>query len=428
MTVVTSDNRYGTAQLIVAPTLAQGANYTTIASALAAAVSGQTIFIRPGTYTENITLVAGVDLAAYGGDGLTGIVTISGNVTASYNGIVSITGIRLITNNAACLTVSGSSTSTLYLIGCTITGSNATAMSINAANFAINVNNSICNTLSNNLLFAITTIAGIAFRSSQVSAGSGANTIAAGAVNIFNCTIGTFSITTSTTGGVNCYNSFWDNSGANLICLTFAGTGTGNVFNSSLFAGSASIATIGSGCAMHFNTCALSSSNTNVLTGAGTLNYGGLTYDSSSSTINTTTRNFLIESPRVESWTPTVVGSTGAGTATYTVQVGSYTRIGPLVYLTFALTWNTGTGTGNLMIGGLPVNIVATAGLRTIGTLTLGSSLAPPAATVTVYSTAAGDANQTQLFCQVSNATGGGAAIAYAAAGGCNGTIIYIAA
>jgi len=59
----TSDNNYGTAKLIVDATAGSG-NYTTIAAALAAASSGQTIFIRPGTYTENLTLVAGVNLTS----------------------------------------------------------------------------------------------------------------------------------------------------------------------------------------------------------------------------------------------------------------------------------------------------------------------------------------------------------------------------
>ena len=51
----TSDNTYATANIIVAPTLAEGANYTTIAEALTAASSGDTIFVKPGTYTEDIT-------------------------------------------------------------------------------------------------------------------------------------------------------------------------------------------------------------------------------------------------------------------------------------------------------------------------------------------------------------------------------------
>lgn len=54
-------------------------------------------------------------------------------------------------------------------------------------------------------------------------------------------------------------------------------------------------------------------------------------------------------------FSPTVVGSTSAGTATY--QYGTtarYTRIGRVVYVEIWISWISGTGTGNFHIGGLP--------------------------------------------------------------------------
>lgn len=53
-------------------------------------------------------------------------------------------------------------------------------------------------------------------------------------------------------------------------------------------------------------------------------------------------------------FTPTIVGSTTAGTGTYTTQVGRYTKIGRMVTVSVAVTWTAHTGTGNLRIGGLP--------------------------------------------------------------------------
>ena len=55
-------------------------------------------------------------------------------------------------------------------------------------------------------------------------------------------------------------------------------------------------------------------------------------------------------------WTPTVQGSSTAGTATYQQQLASYTKIGNVVYYTFLAAWIGGTGTGNLRISGLPFN------------------------------------------------------------------------
>lgn len=53
-------------------------------------------------------------------------------------------------------------------------------------------------------------------------------------------------------------------------------------------------------------------------------------------------------------WTPTIVGGTVAGTGTYTVQVGRYTKIGRDVTITGRVTWTAHTGTGVMRIGGLP--------------------------------------------------------------------------
>jgi hypothetical protein len=53
-------------------------------------------------------------------------------------------------------------------------------------------------------------------------------------------------------------------------------------------------------------------------------------------------------------WTPTVIGSTTAGTGTYGNQLGLYTKVGRLVTVEVYLTWSAHTGTGNLQFGNLP--------------------------------------------------------------------------
>jgi hypothetical protein len=53
-------------------------------------------------------------------------------------------------------------------------------------------------------------------------------------------------------------------------------------------------------------------------------------------------------------FTPTIVGSTTAGTGTYAVQSGVYTKIGNAVSVTVFLVWSAHTGTGNMSISGLP--------------------------------------------------------------------------
>ena len=53
-------------------------------------------------------------------------------------------------------------------------------------------------------------------------------------------------------------------------------------------------------------------------------------------------------------FTPTVAGSSTAGTATYSFQEGKYTKIGRQVSCQIDLGYSSGTGTGNLTIAGLP--------------------------------------------------------------------------
>jgi hypothetical protein len=60
-------------------------------------------------------------------------------------------------------------------------------------------------------------------------------------------------------------------------------------------------------------------------------------------------------------FTPTVVGTTTAGTGTYTSQVGRYTKIGNRVYFNINLDWSAHTGTGNIQVNGLPFTSNATA-------------------------------------------------------------------
>jgi hypothetical protein len=53
-------------------------------------------------------------------------------------------------------------------------------------------------------------------------------------------------------------------------------------------------------------------------------------------------------------FTPTVIGTTTAGSASYSRQTGRYTKVGRLVTFQIDLDWSSGTGTGNLAFAGLP--------------------------------------------------------------------------
>lgn len=81
-------------------------------------------------------------------------------------------------------------------------------------------------------------------------------------------------------------------------------------------------------------------------------------------------------------FTPALAGTGTAGTGTYTLQLGVYTKIGNAVNFKIALTWSAHTGTGDMKIIGLPYTTandsqITIAALRAGDiTYTTGASLA----------------------------------------------------
>ena len=59
-------------------------------------------------------------------------------------------------------------------------------------------------------------------------------------------------------------------------------------------------------------------------------------------------------------WTPSIAGTTSAGTASYTVRQGNYNKIGNVVYFSLYIDYGSGTGTGNTKITGLPFSTAST--------------------------------------------------------------------
>ena len=61
-------------------------------------------------------------------------------------------------------------------------------------------------------------------------------------------------------------------------------------------------------------------------------------------------------------WTPTIIGTTTAGTATYAYQLGYYTKVGRMVQITGYVEWSAGNGAGaGMRMNGLPFTANANA-------------------------------------------------------------------
>ena len=82
------------------------------------------------------------------------------------------------------------------------------------------------------------------------------------------------------------------------------------------------------------------------------------TTSSATGTTPSTGANEVLDHYEEGTWTALIEGTSSAGTATYVTNVGNYTRVGRLVVATNMLIWNSGNGTGDLKVSGLPFSTV----------------------------------------------------------------------
>ncbi len=294
---ILSTNTFTTAKWIVSATASDG-THTTIAAALTSASSGDTIFIRPGTYTENITLKAGVNLTAFGSDSsinATGDVVISGTCTMTTAGTVTISGIQLQTNSAALLAVTGSAASIVTLNNCYINCTNNTGITHSSSNAASLITLKYCSGdigTTGISLFTSTSTGILQLLYSTITNGGSStttSTVSAGTILLSYSVIG-FPLTTSSSGVINAIYMSQSTSATNTTAITVAGTGSISIKQSEISSGTASAITIGTGTGATVFGTRIDSTNTNAITGIGTISYGNLTFSNTSQTINTTTQ------------------------------------------------------------------------------------------------------------------------------------------
>jgi hypothetical protein len=294
-----STNNYGPAKIIVATSAANG-THTTLATAMAAASVGDTIFLRDSV-TENVTITPGVNIAAWYGSSLNKP-TITGTLTMNGAGTSSISGIELVTNSAFAIAVTGSATSILNLNNCYINCSNNTGISLTSsdANSVIRINNSRGNIGTTGI--SLFTMSGSGLLEinycfvTNTGGSSTASTVSAGTCSAHSSEL-RFPITTSGTGQIGLIFSSILSSAQNVTCITHGSSTTSSVRFCRCESGSASAISISVGSTLFVIGCQIASSNTNAITGAGSITYAGLLFNSTSSNINTTTQALYEEGP-----------------------------------------------------------------------------------------------------------------------------------
>lgn len=349
-----------TAKFIVGDT-ANGANYSTIATAITAASAGDTIYIQTGTYTENLTLKVGVNLAAFVCDAQTPNVTIQGKLTLTTAGTVSISGIQLKTNSDNFLAVTGSAASIVNLFNCYLNCSNATGItfSSSSSSAAINIYYCKCETGTTGIAYFSDSSAGkmtIEYSEFLNTGGSStANTKSAGQLSIKFCSFNlplTYSSSNTLSDIIQTQAS---TASTNSTFLTTSGTGTITLNQIGIGSGSASCISIGSGTTVACRSAILNSSNTNVITGSGTLSGNNIEFTGSSSGVNATSRTWTPVGI-LSSWTPSIAINASTTGITYTVQTGQYLQLGSMVFIWMSITLSSkGASSGAVTITNLPV-------------------------------------------------------------------------
>ncbi len=292
LTHAVSTNNYGPAHLIVSTSAANG-THTTLAGAMADAVSGDTIFLRDSV-TENVTLTAGVNITAWTGGSLN-VPSITGTLTMTAAGTCNISGIRLVTNSAALLAVTGTLASIVNLNNCYLNCSNNTGITFSTSSASAQINISYCKGdlgTTGIALFSHSSAGTLLFLHSDFSnsgASTTANTASAG-IAFFRQTTITNPTTTSSTNFFTGVNSAFSTQAQNVTTLTLGGSLTQELSICYIHSGSASAISVGSSATVF--KCDVQSSNTNAITGAGTISYSDITFTGTSSIINTTTQNY----------------------------------------------------------------------------------------------------------------------------------------
>lgn len=268
-------------------------DFSTIQAAINAASSGQTIFIRPATYTENLTLKAGVDLVAFFPDGFNGNVTIVGKCTFTGAGAVSCSGIRFQTNGDFCISVTGSSASVLNIYNCYINATNNTAIQLtsSSASSSIVIANTSANLGTTGIaMFTVSgagslTFGGVGWGN---SGGSTTNsTISSGVLNVSGCGINC-PITMSGTALGTLNESAFDTSTQNVTPFTVNIAGAINVDYCKFIGGSATALVVTAGLAACRHSI-INSTNAAVVSGAGGFNYYNIAFTNSGTDFSVTT-------------------------------------------------------------------------------------------------------------------------------------------
>lgn len=267
-------------------------DYDNITDAMAAASSGDTIGIKPGVYTEDITWKAGVNLVALGGGEKDGLVAITGKLTCTEAGEFVAYGIKFTTNGDYFLEVTGSNNCLVYIIECRLSVTDNDGINFtNSGSSQLNLERCIGSIASTFKYYNWTGTGTFNIRQCRFGGATGvvASTATAGSSQFkyteFNCPL-QFSSASSVSANYCNFNT----QGTSSIPVDVTATSGTRTFLNCSFTTSGSFAAlnIGASSSATLQYCNCTSSDTFAISGTGTISFGSLTFGGSSSDIEPT--------------------------------------------------------------------------------------------------------------------------------------------
>jgi len=304
--ILSIEDRTRISAFVVDPSSTAGlrGTYTTIQSAITAVSAGQTIYVRPGIYTENLTMKAGITICGMTGDAYNNSIIIIGTITCTYSGRSTLTGLNLQATTSNGIILSGAAGTELIVKGCTIyqysqAGVHYSYQSSNNAN-SVKFYDCYFDTDAFGAWFDIS--AGRVQLLSCLFVNSGGsiqpNLMSGGEITLSNTTYGIentilmpwtvsggiFSVLSSTLNGgvttsgtssleVNNSRIFYTG-----VCFTVGGSGTNNIFNSTIYSSTFSSISVDTARSCNIGGLLVESTNASPITGAGTIYYGGISF------------------------------------------------------------------------------------------------------------------------------------------------------
>jgi hypothetical protein len=289
-------NYFSPSRWVVSTVAGQG-THTTITAATSSASSGDTIVLMDYVATEDVAMKTGVNYTAFTNADNEPTSNVTGNWTYSSAGTVSISNIRMTTNSANILTISGSAASIVNLNNCYLNMTNNSGISFSSSSASSVINLKNCNGDLGTTTIAYFTHSGAGALNFQgckfTNSGSSSTASSVTSSGSLFCINSYFNneISTASTSSCTILNSTIDSSVSNpLNTFVAGGSGTNIAYNSSFLSGSNPAISVSAAATLSLANSIVKSSNTNAITGTGILNYSGISFTGTSTTINTTTQ------------------------------------------------------------------------------------------------------------------------------------------